>query len=59
MDSAEGRQVRPNYNNSEDMTDNISSGIHYQDSFFSESMLEEKMESVDVDAPMKKWDDTD
>lgn len=22
-------------------------------------MLEEKMESVDVDAPMKKWDDTD
>lgn len=34
MDSAEGRWVRPNYNNSEDMMDNISSGIHYQDSFF-------------------------
>ena len=41
------------------MIDNLGVVLFYQESHFSENVVETSMDAVDVDEPIKKWDDED
>ena len=47
------------YCDGEEMVDRLSSGLFYQETYFSSEVNEESLDTVKVDAPIKRWDNQD
>ena len=54
-----GVWVKPCYFDDEDMVMKLGEGIFYRDSYFSKNIVEEKVESVEVDVPIQRWTELD
>lgn len=50
---------QPMYHNYEIMVQKLSTGTFYHDSFFSDNVNKKKIDTVEMDEPMKKWEDLD
>ena len=47
------------YFGEEDMVHKLGLGIYYRDSYFSEDVVDKKVDTVKVDELIEKWDDMD
>ena len=56
--NADGNRIwiKSHYYDEVDMVENLSTGIHYQHSYFSEEIAEESFSAFDADHPIKHWD---
>ena len=57
--SAKRFWIRPFYYDKVSIIDHLGFGLFYQESRFSKNVVETSMDAVDVDEPIKKWDDED
>ena len=54
----DGRCTKPYYYD-EDMVEKLSTGIHYEESYFGGEVAEDNFNAVDTDHPIKFWDEKD
>ena len=57
--SGAGLWLKPYYYDDEDVISKLGEGTFYRDSCFSENVVEQKIDSVNVDVLMQKWNDQD
>ena len=57
--SAKGVWIKPCYYDEVSMTHHLGVGVFYQESHFSENVVETTMDAADVDNTIKKLDDED